>query len=117
MFETKWITEAKQKYEQLRAAAKRSLDKRQRNKGTKSSKVEGLFKQVHKAIEFLKSNPKHSGLQTHEFHSLQHPYSPSEKVFEAYVQNNTPGAYRVLWCYGPASCARHAIVITRSTPS
>ncbi len=24
-----------------------------------------------------------------------------EPVFEAYVENNTPGAYRVMWYYGP----------------
>jgi hypothetical protein len=24
-----------------------------------------------------------------------------EKVFEAYAQNNTPGAYRIFWQYGP----------------
>ena len=24
-----------------------------------------------------------------------------EEVFEAYAQNNTPGAYRVFFCYGP----------------
>jgi hypothetical protein len=23
------------------------------------------------------------------------------KIFEAYAQNNTPGAYRVFWHYGP----------------
>ena len=24
-----------------------------------------------------------------------------QKMFEAYVQNRTPSAYRVFWCYGP----------------
>jgi hypothetical protein len=24
-----------------------------------------------------------------------------EKVFEAYAQNDTPGAYRIFWHYGP----------------
>ena len=24
-----------------------------------------------------------------------------EKVFESYAQNNTPGAYRIFWHYGP----------------
>jgi hypothetical protein len=26
-----------------------------------------------------------------------------EKVFEAYVENRTPGAYRIFWYYGPQS--------------
>jgi hypothetical protein len=24
-----------------------------------------------------------------------------EKIFEAYAQNKTPGAYRIFWHYGP----------------
>lgn len=24
-----------------------------------------------------------------------------EEVFESYAQNNTPGAYRIFWYYGP----------------
>jgi hypothetical protein len=40
----------------------------------------------------LSSNPRNPGLQTHEFHSLVHPYDKNQKVFEAYVQEKTPGA-------------------------
>jgi hypothetical protein len=112
MFEDKWLPEAEQAYEQLREGAKRSLDKRLRTKGKKSSKAEGLFKQVHKTIELLKSNPRHTGLQTREFHSLLHPYSAGEKIFEAGVQHRTPGAYRVFWCYGPESGQITIIAIT-----
>ena len=28
-------------------------------------------------------------------------YQVKAKVFEAYAQHRTPGAYRVFWCYGP----------------
>jgi len=52
-------------------------------------------------IRLLHENPRHPGLQTHAFHSLEHPFDPAGKVFEAYAQNRTPGAYRVFWCYGP----------------
>jgi hypothetical protein len=34
------------------------------------------------------------------------------KVFEAYAQNNTPGAYRIFWCYGPAKSELTIITIT-----
>jgi hypothetical protein len=61
----------------------------------------GLVKQVKKTLGFLQTNPRHPSLQTHVFHSLEHPYNPREKVFEAYVQQHTPAAYRLFWCYGP----------------
>jgi hypothetical protein len=55
-------------------------------------------KAVDKTISLL-TNPKHPGLQSHEFTSLHGPLG--EKVFEAYAQQNTPAAYRVFWYYGP----------------
>ena len=55
-------------------------------------------KAIDKTLKFL-SNPRHPGLQTHEFTSLKGPHN--EKVFEAYAQQNTPAAYRVFWHYGP----------------
>ncbi|MBI4354720.1 MAG: hypothetical protein HY595_05725 [Candidatus Omnitrophica bacterium] len=67
----------------------------------RSPRHAGLVKQIKKTLGFLQTNPRHPSLQTHVFHSLQHPYQPREKVFEAYVQQHTPSAYRVFWCYGP----------------
>jgi hypothetical protein len=58
-----------------------------------------VFEQVRKAIGFLEVDPHHPGLRTHEFTSL--PGANGEKVFEAYAQNNTSGAYRIFWHYGP----------------
>ena len=55
-------------------------------------------KSVEKTLGLL-ANPRHPGLQTHEFTSLRGPQE--EKVFEAYAQQNTPAAYRVFWYYGP----------------
>lgn len=52
-------------------------------------------------------------LKTHEYSQIANPYDPSKKVFEAYAQNNTPGAYRVFWCYGPI---QHPITIITITP-
>lgn len=62
-----------------------------------------VFDQVRKTIAFLEVNPHHPGLQTHEFTSLSDALG--EKVFEAYAQNKTPGAYRVFWRYGPDETA------------
>jgi hypothetical protein len=57
------------------------------------------LKKVRKALGLLESNPRHPGLATHEFTSLSGP--AGEKVFEAYVENRTPGAWRIFWYYGP----------------
>jgi hypothetical protein len=58
-----------------------------------------LFQRVRKAIGYLEIDPHHPSLHTHEFTSLTS--LNGEKVFEAYAQNNTPGAYRIFWHYGP----------------
>ncbi len=58
-----------------------------------------IFEQVRKAVGYLELNPHHPSLNTHEFTSLSGVNG--EKVFEAYAQNNTPGAYRIFWHYGP----------------
>jgi hypothetical protein len=56
-------------------------------------------KQVRKTLKYLETNVRSKSLQTHEYQSLTRRYGI--KVFEAYVQQKTPGAYRVFWCYGP----------------
>ena len=59
----------------------------------------GLTKQLKKSLGHLAKNPSHPGLQSHpmpQFDSLFHA-----KFFSSYVQNNTPGAHRILWVYGP----------------
>jgi len=57
------------------------------------------YKKVLKTLGLMQVNLRHPGLNTHKFNSLQGPNG--EEVFEAYVENKTPGAYRVFWCYGP----------------
>jgi hypothetical protein len=58
-----------------------------------------IFEQVRKALSYLEIDPRHPSLNTHEFTSLAG--ANGEKMFEAYAQNNTPGAYRIFWHYGP----------------
>ncbi len=58
-----------------------------------------LFKLLAKAIKFLASNPKHPGLNSHEIDPLSKRYGM--KVFQSYLQNNTPSAGRIFWVYGP----------------
>ena len=59
----------------------------------------GLHKQVLKTLGLLEINTRHPGLHTHEYQSFVGPNV--ERVWEAYAQNQTPGAYRVFFHYGP----------------
>lgn len=101
MFVQRWTDEAAAEYARLKEKAEAAIARRPPKGRQKSTRDEGLFKQVQKCVSLLAQNPRHPGLQTHEFRSLPHPFVPGEKVFEAYVQNRTPGAYGVFWCYGP----------------
>lgn len=60
---------------------------------------QAAYKAAVKALRLLAANPRHPGLHTHEYHSLQG--AQGERVWEAYAENNTPGAYRIFWHYGP----------------
>ncbi len=61
--------------------------------------LKGVLKQVRKTLGYLETDLHSRSLQTHEFEALTKRYG--QKVFEAYAQQNTPGAYRVFWHYGP----------------
>ena len=110
MFVLQWTDEAADNYNELKAKA--ALASRKAKKKKKSSEAEGLFKQGRKVIELLRDNPKHPGLHTHEYDSITNPYNDEAKVFEAYAQNATPGAYRIFWCYGPKTGVITILAIT-----
>jgi ERCC4-type nuclease len=111
-FRVVWTNSASETLNELMEAATKARKARTEKKRTKASKQEGRLKQVVKCLELLASNPRHPGLETHEFTSLDHPYRKGEKIFEAYAQNRTPGAYRVFWCYGPSKGEITIIAIT-----
>lgn len=58
-----------------------------------------ILKAVRRCLGFLQTDLRHPSLNTHEFRSLKG--LNGEKVFEAYAQQKTPGAYGVFWYYGP----------------
>ena len=68
------------------------------------------LKAVRKALAYLQTNPRHPGLNTHKYSSLNGPNN--EEIFEAYAENNTPGAYRIFWYYGPDKKEITIIAIT-----
>lgn len=57
------------------------------------------LRKIRKTLALLESNPRHPGLQSHQYESLAGPNG--EKVWESYVENRTPGAWRIWWWYGP----------------
>ena len=65
----------------------------------RSNAMTGVLKQVQKTLGLLETNLRHPSLNTHAYASLQGPNG--EQIFEAYVQNRTPGAYRIFFYYGP----------------
>jgi len=85
---------------------------REQINGLKTDKgLSKRYKAVKKALQFLSHNPRHPGLQTHEFTTLKGP--KGEKVFEAYAEQATPAAYRIFWYYGPKE---NQITIVAITP-
>jgi hypothetical protein len=69
-----------------------------------------VLKQIRKTLGLMETNLRHPSLHTHKFDDFK---SPLGDVFESYVQNNTPGAYRVFWAYGPN---RRELTIIAITP-
>ena len=61
--------------------------------------AQAVFRAVAKALAYLEQNPRHPSLQTHEYHSIKG--KNGEKIWEAYAQNKTPGAWRLFFHYGP----------------
>lgn len=66
--------------------ANETLDRLEAENTRKSAKVL-------KALGYMQTNIKHQGLHTHEYDGRTG--SNGEKVFEAYIENHTPGAYRI----------------------
>lgn len=118
-FGLRWTPEATETFQRLQGAAEQAATTRAKASKAasgktkkKSSKQEGLFKQVAKAVGQLAADPRHNSLNTHAYDSLANPFDPNGKVFEAYAQNKTPGAYRVFWCYGPKAGEITILAIT-----
>jgi mRNA-degrading endonuclease RelE of RelBE toxin-antitoxin system len=65
----------------------------------RAPELEKRYNAIKKSLRFLQDNPRHPGLQTHEYTSLKGP--KGEKIFEAYAEQNTPAAYRIFFYYEP----------------
>lgn len=69
------------------------------------------YKKVLKTLGLMQINLRNPGLKTHKYNSLSGP--EGEEIFEAYVENQTPGAYRVFWYYG---IGKNVITVLAITP-
>ena len=58
-----------------------------------------LRKLMGKAMRLIAIDPRYPGLQTHEITALTRRYGM--KVWQSYLENNTPKAGRIYWVYGP----------------
>lgn len=67
--------------------------------GTLSSAEENLYKLMGKAMRLIATDPRYPGLQTHEIAALSKRYGM--KVWQSYLEKNTPRAGRIFWVYGP----------------
>lgn len=68
------------------------------------------LKAVRKTLALLEVNLRHPSLRTHKYASLSGP--DGEEVFEAYAGNQTPGAFRIFWHYGPGQNRLTIVAIT-----
>ena len=70
----------------------------------------GKMKKVKKTLRMLCDvGPSHPALNSHKYQSISGPNG--EDVWESYVENQTPGAWRLWWVYGPNSDAITIITI------
>ena len=60
---------------------------------------EKSFKKLVKVLGYLRENPRHNSLASHEIDDLTRKYGL--KIFQSYLENNTPAAGRLFWAYGP----------------
>ena len=58
-----------------------------------------LYKKIGNALCHLSQNPRYPALSSHEISSLSKRYGM--KVWQSYLENNTPAAGRIFWVYEP----------------
>ncbi|MFT4010372.1 MAG: hypothetical protein QM655_10065 [Nocardioidaceae bacterium] len=56
-------------------------------------------KKVKRTLQLLADNPRHPGLHSHRYVGLDDVFGAS--IWESYVENRTPSAWRLWWFFGP----------------
>ena len=68
------------------------------------------LKRVTRCLGLLEANPRHPGLNSHKYGELIGAHG--EDIWESYVENNTPSAWRIFWHYGPSPGVITVVAIT-----
>lgn len=68
------------------------------------------LKKVRKALGQLQLDPRYPALNSHKYSSLKG--SNGEEVWDSYVENNVPSAWRIYWHYGPSTGVITVVSIT-----
>jgi hypothetical protein len=66
-------------------------------------------RRVENALAKLAENPRHPGLHSHRFETLDALFGAM--VWESYVENRAPQAWRMWWVYGPPEQTITVLVI------
>lgn len=72
------------------------------------SAQQARLKKVRKALRHLAANPRHPGLHSHQYESF--PVDRNVKIWDSYVENETPGAWRIFWRYGPSELESEPVI-------
>ena len=93
---------------QLRFARRAAIALKDLEQGDANQQAK--LRKVRKALVRLAENPRHPGLVSHLYESF--PVDRDVTVWDSYVENRTPGAWRIFWCYGPAKGVITVLAIT-----
>jgi hypothetical protein len=77
------------------SAAKETLQALEKGDANDTAKLQ----KIRRALARLEHNPRHPGLASHPYESF--PVDRDVKVWDSYVENKTPSAWRIFWHYGP----------------
>jgi hypothetical protein len=72
------------------------------------------LRKVRRALGKLEQDPRHPGLASHRYESF--PVDRDVKVWDSYIENRTPSAWRIFWCYGPDEPDQQVITVLAITP-
>ena len=64
-----------------------------------ASGPEVKLRKVRRAMAKLETDPRHPGLRSHKYVSVPGPNDAP--LWESYVENQAPSAWRIWWAYGP----------------
>ncbi len=77
----------------------------------KNSGLAKRLKAARKTLGLLELHgPRYPGLQSHKYNNLHG--ARGEDVWESYVEQRTPAAYRIFWHYGPGQREITILAIT-----